>query len=179
MRRIVTGHNAAGKSVFLSDGEPPRQIANKAGGLQLDEIWGSEGTPVLPISHDDPTLVRHTWFPGPAGCRFLAVHFLPASSTEKAIAQGIDPEKATQEFFGSFPGLGEHMEADNPGMHASQTIDFGVVLKGEVDLELDDGVKKRLKAGDCLVQGGARHKWSNPGAETCLMVFTVVGASRK
>jgi quercetin dioxygenase-like cupin family protein len=90
----------------------------------------------------------------------------------------VDPLAATREFFEAFPGLGGTMEEDTPGMHASLTVDYGVVLSGQVELELDDGVKKTLGPGDCVIRNGTRHRWHNVGAETCRVVFSVVGARR-
>jgi quercetin dioxygenase-like cupin family protein len=55
-----------------------------------------------------------------------------------------------------------YLEPDNPGMHATDTVDFGVVLSGEVILELDDGVEKVLRPGDTVMQDGTRHRWE-PG----------------
>ena len=99
-----------------------------------------------------------------------------AAAAEQAAARGVDAEAANQEFFAHFPGLAELMEPDNPGMHASHTVDYGVVLSGEVDLELDDRVVKRLKAGDCYVQNGTRHAWQNPGDVDCVIAAIAVGA---
>ena len=84
-------------------------------------------------------------------------------------ARGVDAEAASQEFFAHFPGLQELMAPDNSGMHASHTVDYRVALSGEVDLELDDGVVKRLKAGDCYVQNDTRHAWQNPGGGDCVV----------
>ena len=55
------------------------------------------------------------------------------------------------------------MEPDAPGMHTTATIDFEVVLEGEVWLELDDGEEVHLRVGDCVVQNGTRHAWRNRG----------------
>lgn len=68
------------------------------------------------------------------------------------------------------------MEPDDPGMHTTATIDFEVVLEGEVELELDDGAKVRLRAGDTVVQNGTRHRWSNPGSEMARLVVFMCGA---
>jgi hypothetical protein len=78
----------------------------------------------------------------------LLVRFPPATAAEHAATQGIDVTAANQEFFAHFPGLAALMEAEHPGMHASHTVDYGVVLSGEVELELDEGVVKRLTAGN-------------------------------
>ena len=71
------------------------------------------------------------------------------------------------------------MEPDAPGMHTSQTIDYGVVVRGEVWLELDDGAKRLLKPGDCVIQNGTRHAWHNTSSEECVMAFVVVGANKR
>lgn len=179
MKRVVTGHDRAGKSVFVSEGEPPNQKAHAASGFSITEIWSAEEVPQLPAPGGDPTLERHQYFPGPGGTRFVLVRFPPTAVAEQAAARGVDMVAATQEFFARFPGLAELMEADHPGMHASQTVDYGVVLAGEVELELDDGTVKRLKAGDCFVQNGTRHAWRNPGAVECVMAAVVVGATSR
>jgi mannose-6-phosphate isomerase-like protein (cupin superfamily) len=69
------------------------------------------------------------------------------------------------------------MEADNPGMHTSDTIDFEVVLSGEIGLELDDGVEKVLRAGDCVVQNGTRHRWHNRGTDRAMFVSILIGSN--
>ena len=65
-----------------------------------------------------------------------------------------------------------------PGMHATDTIDYGVVVRGEMTLELDDGQIVHLRQGDCVVQNGTRHRWRNPGTEPCLMAFGSMGGKR-
>lgn len=63
-------------------------------------------------------------------------------------------------------------------MDTSPTVDYGVILSGEVDLELDDGIVKRLKPGDCFIQNGTRHAWRNPGNVECVAAVVIVGARR-
>jgi mannose-6-phosphate isomerase-like protein (cupin superfamily) len=77
------------------------------------------------------------------------------------------------------PGLGPSHEIDNPGMHTTDTIDYVVVLSGEADLELDDGIKTHLKAGDVVIQRGTRHAWRNQGPEIFIAAAVMVGAKRK
>ena len=179
MRRVVTGHDASGKSVFVSDGEAPRYVINKAGGYGIGVLWATEETASIPVAPGDPSLKAFQYFPDAGGSRFLYVEFRPESFAQEAARRGVDPVQATQEFFAALPGLGGTMEEDVPGMHASVTIDYGIVLSGNVELELDDGVKKVLGPGDCVIQNGTRHRWHNAGSETCLVVFSVIGATRK
>jgi quercetin dioxygenase-like cupin family protein len=70
----------------------------------------------------------------------------------------------------------DHMEPDAPGMHTTRTIDFEVVLSGEVVLELDDGATVHLHPGDTVVQNGTRHRWSNPGREPATLAVFMCGA---
>lgn len=64
-------------------------------------------------------------------------------------------------------------------MHTTDSIDYGVVISGEVYLELDDGVEVLLKPEDCVVQNGTRHAWRNRGSVPCLMAFVMIGATRR
>ena len=73
----------------------------------------------------------------------------------------------------------EVLEADHPGMHTTDSVDFDVVLFGEVVLELDDGVEAVLKPGDCVVQNGTRHAWHNRSTEKCVFSFLPVGTERR
>ena len=76
------------------------------------------------------------------------------------------------------PRMGDHFDCSAPGMHTSDTIDYCVVVRGEMTLALDDGAKVHLRQGDCVVQNGTRHRWRNPLPEPCPMAFISVGGKR-
>jgi len=78
-----------------------------------------------------------------------------------------------------FPGLLSTWEPDAPGMHTTDTVDFGVVLHGTMLLELDDGAVRALTAGDAFVQNGTRHRWHNPGPGRAALAVAMVGAGRQ
>jgi quercetin dioxygenase-like cupin family protein len=63
-----------------------------------------------------------------------------------------------------------------PRNHRTDSIDYAVVMSGEIDMELDDGVVVNLKAGDVLVQRGTIHNWVNKGSEPCVIAFTLLAA---
>ena len=90
----------------------------------------------------------------------------------------LDMQLAMAELEQKLPGVAEHLEVDNPGMHTTNTIDFEYVLEGEVWLELDNGHQIHLKPGDTVVQNGTRHAWRNKGSKPCRLVFCLVGAHR-
>jgi len=77
----------------------------------------------------------------------------------------------------ALPGLLDHNEPDNPGMHTTVTIDFEDVLSGRVVVELDDGASVELVAGDTVVQNGPRHAWRNPFDETATLLVVLIGAT--
>ena len=77
------------------------------------------------------------------------------------------------------PGLAECFESDNPGMHTTDTIDYGIVLDGEIWLELDDGQTQHLRKLDVVVQNGTRHAWRNRSGRVTLMAFVLIGACRR
>ena len=84
---------------------------------------------------------------------------------------------ALAEFEEKLPGLAEHLEPAEPGMHTTATVDYGIVLSGHATLELDDGVKVTLNPGDTYIQNGTRHRWSNSGAEPAVLAVALVGAN--
>ena len=74
--------------------------------------------------------------------------------------------------------MGDHFERDNPGFHTTDTVDYGVVVRGEMTLELDDGQKVHLKQGDCVIQNGTRHAWRNRSDRPATILFVLIGAKR-
>lgn len=87
-----------------------------------------------------------------------------------------DPVAFDQEQRADSPGIADLMEPD--GMHTTPTVDYGLVLQGEIVLELDDGRCTRLSAGDLVIQNGTRHAWRNRSGEPVTMAFVLVGANR-
>ena len=73
------------------------------------------------------------------------------------------------------PGAAGHYDPDRPGMHTTQSVDIGVVLDGQLVLELDDG-EVLLGPGDVIVQNGTRHAWRNRSDRNCTMAFVMIGA---
>jgi quercetin dioxygenase-like cupin family protein len=63
-----------------------------------------------------------------------------------------------------------------PRNHRTDSIDYAVVISGEIDMELDDGVVVHVRQGDVLVQRGTIHNWVNHGTEPCVIAFSLIGA---
>jgi mannose-6-phosphate isomerase-like protein (cupin superfamily) len=178
VRRVVTGHDNEGKSVFISDSQPPRCISfENLPGLEFVELWATDGIPTIPVDND-PTLRMSTFVPEPASTRFRIVKFPPELEISALIQKGFSPADFRKEYIEKVPGLAETDEIENPGMHTTDTIDYGIVLSGEIDMELDEGREVHFRAGDCLVQNGTRHRWQNRSEEPCIIAFIMVGAKR-
>lgn len=178
MRRIVTGFNEEGKSVFISDGEPTRSCTiEELPSFRMAEVWATEAQPTIPNVEGDITEKISSLVLGPAGTRFRLSRMYPEQEVMEALQRGADAGVMLEKFACGAPGI--EMEPDNPGMHTTDSIDYGVVISGEVYLELDDGAEVLLKTGDCVVQNGTRHAWRNRGSVPCLMAFVMIGATRR
>lgn len=172
VRRVVTGHNADGKAVFVSDEAVAPVVPELLPGNEFHRLWGSDSTPHFPDDGTRPA--ASAYFPPVGGFRF-GLFSIPPDGGAGAPAD-LDFEAAMAEFEEKLPGLAGHMEPEAPGMHTTATIDFEVVLSGTVDLELDDGAKVTLNVGDTVVQNGTRHRWSNPGTEPAVLAVFICGA---
>jgi quercetin dioxygenase-like cupin family protein len=139
-RRVVTGHDEAGKSVFVSDGAPP-VIRTAAEGAVFVELWSTDASPApVAPTEPEPTERDLTVPPGPSGTK-IRINEIP-------------------------PG------AASP-MHRTETIDYGVVLEGEIVLVLDDS-ETTLRAGDVVIQRGTDHRWENRSSEPTRVAFILI-----
>jgi mannose-6-phosphate isomerase-like protein (cupin superfamily) len=174
-RRVVTGHDAQGKAVFVSDESVAPVTLALLPGSEFHQLWGSDSTVTFPDDGSRPTGERY--FPPVDGSRF-AFFTIPPDGGAGAPAD-LDLGAALAEFDRKLPGMAEYLEVDNPGMHTTATVDYGVVVSGEVTLELDDGAKVALSAGDTYVQNGTRHRWSNTGDVPAVVAVVLVGAHHR
>jgi mannose-6-phosphate isomerase-like protein (cupin superfamily) len=173
VRRVVTGHDANGKAVFASDEAVDPVTVGLIPGTEFHLLWGADQAPTFP--DDGSPTPQPTYFPPLGGYRFGFFTVPPAQSS---IPADLDIEAALAEIDAKLPGLLGRMEPDNPGMHTTDTIDFEVVVSGEVVLELDDGAEKVLRPGDTVVQNGTRHRWANRGTEAAVVAVILLGAHR-
>lgn len=176
-RRVVTAKNAAGKSVVVSDGVSPREMALKhTPGFVAAPIWTVANVPSLPHDGNDPMAVNGTLLHPAGGSTFLVVTFPPDAVM---MSPDFRPDLAGPEHAAAAPGIAETFEMESPGMHTTPTLDYGVVLNGQIVLELDDGATVTLNAGDTFVQHGPRHAWRNPGNASATVAFVMIGAQAK
>jgi hypothetical protein len=171
IRRVVTGHNAAGKAVFVSDTEIGAPAYGIMPGSFFHKLWTADVPPKFPDDGKEPGGTG--FFPPNGGYRFMMMT-LPPHDAVNIVG---DKRTLAAEAKAGLPGLIEHMERGG-GMHTTDTIDFEYILSGEVDLILDDGAKVTLRAGDTVVQNGTRHSWQNHGTVPCEIVVFVLGVER-
>lgn len=174
IRRVVTMHDANGKSVVASDGPSPwHQDFKHTPGFASTLIWHTPNAPTMPFDGKDPTRSPTTLVPLAGGSTFVIVTFPPDAVMADP---SFNPEQAAQEHAHSSPGLVDHFERDNPGMHTTPTADYAIVLNGEIWLELDDEKLVHLKQHDVVVQNGTRHAWRNRGEKSATLAFVLIGA---
>ena len=173
VRRVVTGHDRDGTAVFASDEQVDPLTLALLPGAEFHRLWGADQAPTFP-DEGGPT-AQPSYFPPVGGYRFGFFTVPPGTAPAPA---DLDLQAALGEMEEKLPGLLTYLEPDNPGMHTTDTIDFEVVLSGEVILELDDGVEKVLRPGDTVVQNGTRHRWGNRGTEPAILAVFLTGAHR-
>jgi uncharacterized cupin superfamily protein len=169
IRRVVTGVDGVGRAVVASDGTAPRSHDFASiPGMSETLVWETRPGEPIPTTPVDPTITAESMVPAPGATMLKIVRFPPDAVFADP---SFDPQAADAEQAEAQPGLADLFESDNPGMHATPTIDYAVVLEGEITLELDDGVLVRLSRGDVVVQNATRHAWRNPSSEPATIVF--------
>ncbi len=174
VRRVSTGHDPRGTSHVMRDETLP--LKGMEGNFEIALLWAGDQVPSFPA--DGRPAPCPQYFPSALGYRFTVLTLAPEAEAREAQARltGEAAAAAMTEIEGRVgSGLFAALEADHPGMHTTDTVDCGVVLQGEVWLELDEGEVVHLKAGDTFVQNGTRHRWSNRGDETALIAVVLIG----
>lgn len=141
IRRVVTGHDASGRAIVLSDGRASRTI-NFREGCDTALIWTSDSFPVAMADDED-----------------MALRDVPTALAEGTVFRVIDYA----------PGVA-------PRRHRTQSIDYAIVLSGEIVMELEEGEEVVLRGGDVLVQRGTIHNWYNRSDQVCRIAFVLIGA---
>jgi hypothetical protein len=164
---VVTGHDSANQALIVSDGPPPR-IYDDLGqdGLVFYEVWHTYKTPALiERSEDEPMEVTLSLLPPAGGTRIRVLDIPPDQSNS-------DYEKIFSRI-GASDVHRSSAPSRHPNMHRTETVDYGIVLQGEITLILEQG-ETILRAGDIVVQRGTNHAWSNRSGATCRMAFILV-----
>ena len=169
IRRVVTGHNAQGRAIFISDSPAPAVFDRGPGATAVTELWETRATPASNAGNDDPTVGQPQRLPPPKnGSKFRVVEYPPIRSGSLRCTAPSHDNKAE----GYVRDLANKR---HPGFHKTDTIDYAIVLSGEIYALMDDG-EMLLKAGDVLIQRGTNHAWSNRTEEPCCIAFVLIDA---
>lgn len=161
-RRVVTGHRN-GKGTVLYDGPAPNRKLRQASGLVSTLVWVTDEAPA-DISRVADRAEREIGVAPPArGSIFRVVEFPPGRKE-------MSRDAVLREM-----GLTAQSESKHAGMHRTRSVDYAVVMEGEIDMILDEG-EVHLGAGDVLVQQGTDHAWVNRGERPCRIAFVLIDA---
>ena len=174
VRRIVTGHDAGGRAVFLEDGPVPRvqRIGGEQGPLFF-EVWNTTETPArIDAASGEPPEQGIKLAPPANGTRIRVLDIPPDGDR----LDKITPEEAKAHF--AEVGAGDassHTGGDtrHAHMHRTETVDYGIVLEGELVLILDEG-ETVCRPGDIIIQRGTNHGWANRSDRTCRIAFILI-----
>jgi mannose-6-phosphate isomerase-like protein (cupin superfamily) len=176
VRRVVTGHTPSGKAVFVSDETVAPISSPLFPGYEFHRLWSLDKPPTFPDAGTDTA--GTTWYPPAGGVRFALFTLPPQNVPWPTPPADLNVEEALADIERQLPGMLSPLEPNDPGMHTTDTVDFELVVSGEVWLELDDGAMTLLRAGDTVVQNGTRHRWTNKGSEPVVLALFLSGAHR-
>jgi mannose-6-phosphate isomerase-like protein (cupin superfamily) len=170
VRRVLTGHDAEGKSIVLMDGLAPniKEMASMPG-LALTDLWETKGAPARNAGSADNAARPVRLEPPKNGTILRIVEFPPDS-------QWRNRADARAAFDSIGAGHAPDTHSADPMMHKTATVDYIIVLKGEIYAIMDKG-ETLLKPGDILVQRGTNHSWSVRGTEPCIIAAILVSAA--
>lgn len=172
-RRIVTGHDADGKAIILSDASPERTyMIGGPKGAKFHEVWNTRQSPALIDSRaGEPEETSLVLAPPKGGTRIRVIDFPP----EGEEIRNLSKEEASQHFksMGGEDASKAGQGAPHPLMHRTATIDYGIVLEGELTLIVDKG-EATINAGDIIIQRGTNHAWANRSGKICRVAFILI-----
>lgn len=172
IHRVVTGHDADGKAIVASSGPLPTVVEIAAiPGTVFHEVWSTAGTPAPVGNGPDPTLGPLMLPPPTQGTRIRFVDIPP--DTAEFLAHGAQRMGAAFAQAGDAAVSTVKADSPHPLMHRTESVDYGIVIEGEMTLVLDDS-EVLLKPGSVVVQRGTNHAWANRSGRPCRMLFVLV-----
>ncbi|HSG55210.1 MAG TPA: cupin domain-containing protein [Paracoccaceae bacterium] len=174
VRRIVTGHDQTGQAIIQQDGPAPRvqQIGGDHGPV-FHEIWNTRATPApIDAASGEPAEDGIQLAPPKGGTRIRILDIPPDADNLDAVT----PEQARAHFaqIGAADAASHSGEGSRHAhMHRTETIDYGIVLEGEIVLLLDKG-ETTVRAGEIVIQRGTNHGWANRSDRNCRIVFILI-----
>ena len=173
VRRVATGHDAMGNAIFMIDGAPTHGTKLEAAQAEFFEIWSTSGAPTtISIDEREPTDRPLTITPPPCGSIVRIVDIHPKGSTRGSEIGTVNPADVFGKI-GSANASTWKPNARHPLMHRTETVDYGIVLEGEIYLILDED-ETLLEQGNIVIQRGTNHAWENRSDQTCRIAFILL-----
>ena len=172
IRRIVTGHDDRGRAVIQSNSAPGRVRTLSHGGPTFYEIWNTRETPArIDRASGEPSEDGIILAPPTNGTRIRVLDIPP----ETAESEKTDTSRTWAHFaeIGAAGASTNSGDARHPYMHRTETVDYGVVLEGEITLLVDVG-EVTVRVGDIVIQRGTNHAWANRSGKNCRIAFILV-----
>jgi mannose-6-phosphate isomerase-like protein (cupin superfamily) len=171
IRRVVTGKDGAGKAIVVMDSAAGRVHARKELGVTNTVLWMTDSAPAKLGEQGDAANREVGVVPPPSGTIFRIIEFGPQKDVQA------DYQTRLQIFarMGLAPEGPSREKPRDPGMHRTRTVDYAVILSGEIDMLLDES-EVHLNAGDVVIQNGTNHAWVNRGNEPCKVAFVLIDA---
>lgn len=172
VRRVVTGTDAAGRSIFLMDGPSPHVYRRTAESVTVTELWETRSSPASNVGDADAIDHPLRLHPPERGSSFRMLCFMPERMQKAALAKQMAAGDDGTGIVSAMRGGSGGREA---GFHKTDTTDYAIVVSGEIYALMDEG-ELLLKAGDVLIQRGTNHAWSNRSDAPACIAFVLVDA---
>jgi naringenin degradation protein FdeH len=171
IRRVVTGKDATGKAIAMIDAMATTVHRREELGVTNTLLWVTDSTPADLSNQEDAANKKIGVVAPPGGTIFRVVEFAP----EREVKADYETRLRIFQGIGLAPEGDYREKPRNPGMHRTKTIDYALILSGEIDMLLDDS-EIHLKAGEVVIQRGTNHAWVNRGYQPCQVAFVMVDA---
>jgi mannose-6-phosphate isomerase-like protein (cupin superfamily) len=171
IRRVVTGHNAAGKSVFVMDGAAPHVYSRSPGSAVVTELWETRAAPADNRGHAEVTDHPFRLAPPRNGSVFRIIEYPP----DRERLAALEAQRASADDGSGHGEAFDRGKPRHPGFHKTASVDYAIVLSGEIVALMDEG-EVLLKAGDVLIQRGTNHAWSNRTNAPAYLAFVLIDA---
>jgi mannose-6-phosphate isomerase-like protein (cupin superfamily) len=171
IHRVVTGHDAQGNAIIASNGPLPVVTELQSiPGVVFHEVWETSSSPARVDNGADPTQHPLVLPPPKNGTRIRYVDIPPE---DPQMLAKLDPHAGFAEIGDAGASTGKKAAAPHPLMHRTQTVDYGIVIEGEITLVVDQG-EVVCKPGSVVVQRGTNHAWANRSGKLCRMLFILI-----
>ncbi|WP_106815052.1 cupin domain-containing protein [Microbacterium timonense] len=171
VRRVVTGLDEQGRSCVVQDGPAPRtHDFVHIPGFSNTVVWALADNSAPAASPQDITTALSSLMPSDGASALTIVQFPPVGTMET-----VDGAQAAEEQARELPGLAETFDPRRPGFHTTQTIDYQIVLSGELWLGLESGEETLVRQGDVVIQNRTSHAWTNRAQQPAILAAVSIG----